>query len=65
MALTFKNKEILLETIVLPVLDNIDALMDEHIQNYKANVLSKEELLYYTEHLEEYVEKFEFSLEVF
>lgn len=56
----FKNKEILLETIVLPVLDNIDALMDEHIQNYKANVLSKEELLYYTEHLEEYVEKFEF-----
>ena len=47
----FKNKEILLETIVLPVLDNIDDLMDEHIQNYKANVLSKEELLYYTEHL--------------
>lgn len=34
--------------------------MDEHIQNYKANALSKEELLYYTEHLEEYVEKFEF-----
>lgn len=55
----FKNKEVLLETIILPVLENIETLMREHINNHKVNPLTKEKALYYAEHLEEYFEQSE------
>lgn len=55
----FNNKEVLLETIILPVLENIETLMGKHIQNHKTKPLTKDEALNYAENLEEYFEKSE------
>lgn len=49
----FQNKEILLETIVLPVLENIESLMEQHMRNQEVEPLTKEESLAYAENLED------------
>lgn len=55
----FQNKEILLETIVLPVLENIETLMEQHMRNQEVAPLTKEESLAYAENLEERFEQSE------
>lgn len=57
----FKNKEVLLDTILLPTFENIESLMSQHFENERTAPLSKEQALLYAEHLEEYFDKSEFS----
>lgn len=49
----YQNKETLLETILLPTIENIETMISRHIEYEQKNSLSKEEMLYMTEHLEE------------
>ncbi len=55
----FKNKEMLLETILLPTFENIEALMGQHIENGKTLNMTREEALYYAENLEKYFDESE------
>lgn len=41
----FQNKEILLEEILLPTIENIECMMLKHIEDEKANPLTKEQAL--------------------
>jgi len=41
----FQNKEILLEEILLPTIENIECMMSKHIEDEKANPLTKEQAL--------------------
>lgn len=41
----FSNKEVLLETIVLPTFENIEASMEQHMEKAKAKPLTKQEAL--------------------
>lgn len=41
----FQNKEILLEEILLPTIENIEYMMSKHIEDEKANPLTKEQAL--------------------
>ncbi|MCU0078812.1 TetR/AcrR family transcriptional regulator [Extibacter muris] len=55
----FKNKEVLLQTILIPVFDNIENLMKQHFENEIKCPLTQKEALYYAEHLEEFFDKSE------
>lgn len=48
----FQNKEILLETILLPTFENIERLMEQHIENEKTTPLTKQEAWDLAENLE-------------
>jgi len=55
----FKNKELLLQTIIMPTLENIEYMMDQHIFNSKDNMLTKDEAMAYADHLDELFEQSE------
>lgn len=55
----FKNKEVLLETILLPAFENIENLMGQHIENEKKEPLSKQQALEYAKNLEKYFDNSE------
>lgn len=55
----FQNKEVLLETILLPTFENIENLMEQHIENAKIAPLTKQEALNFAENLEKYFYKSE------
>ena len=55
----FKNKEVLLETILLPTFENIETLIGQHIENGKKLNMTREEALYYAENLEKYFDQSE------
>lgn len=50
----FKNKEVLLETILIPTFDNIEKLMGEHFENERTAPITKKEAIDYAENLEKY-----------
>lgn len=54
----FPNKEILLEEILLPTIENIEYMMSKHIENEKANPLTKEKAL---ENLKKFKDDFDSS----
>nr|WP_109748687.1 TetR/AcrR family transcriptional regulator [Murimonas intestini] len=41
----FQSKEILLEEILLPTIENIECMMSKHIEGEKANLMTKEQAL--------------------
>lgn len=53
----FPNKEILLETIILPVLENVEAMISWHIHEYGSRPFTREEASIYSQHLEELFEE--------
>ena len=55
----FKNKDLLLQAIILPTLENIEYMMDQHINNSKDNMLTKDEAMAYADHLDELFEQSE------
>lgn len=48
----FHNKEVLLETILLPTIENIEHMMTEHIENQRKSTMTKEQALDYMKYLE-------------
>lgn len=57
----FHSKEMLLEEILLPTIENIEDRMSKHIENEKANPLTKEQALEKLKELEEDFDSSEFS----
>lgn len=57
----FRNKEILLEEILLPTIENIECMMSKHIENEKANPLTKEQALEKLKELDNDFDNSEFS----
>lgn len=57
----FHNKEILLEEILLPTIENIEYMMSKHIENEKTNPLTKETALEKLKELETDFDSSEFS----
>lgn len=55
----FKNKEVLLETILIPTFENIESLMGSHIAKNEEVLLTRQQALEYANHLEEYIGKSE------
>ncbi len=53
----FPNKEILLETIVLPVLEDVEAMIQWHVDEYGSRPFTREEASIYAQHLEELFEE--------
>ena len=53
----FKNKDLLLQTIIMLTLENIEYMMDQHINNSKDNMLTKDEAMAYADYLEELFEQ--------
>lgn len=52
----YENKEVLLETILMPTIENIETMMQLHIENGKTNPIPKELAYEYAEHLDEHFE---------
>jgi len=57
----FHNKEILLEEILLPTIENIECMMSKHIEHERANPLTKEQALEKLKELENDFDSSEFS----
>lgn len=57
----FPNKEMLLEEILLPTIENIEYRISKHIENEKANPLTKEQALEKLKELETDFDNSEFS----
>ncbi len=55
----YQNKEVLLETILMPTIENIETMMQLHINNERTTPISKEMAFEYVEHLDEYFEQSE------
>lgn len=53
----FPNKEILLEAIVLPVLEDVEAMIRWHVHEYGSRPFTREEASIYAQHLEELFEE--------